>query len=164
MYLMPCLLGATFMSPETTISLIQLICTIFGGLFALFLFWQSNREKRQSFVATLYDKLYNDAEIRALLYALDKEKGLEEIKPNKALEQAADKTLRFLDFVGGLLKNGTLRPRDIASFRYEVNLVSLGPLQEYITHLRENGVHLDNIDYVTGGKQPSRAVRLLSRF
>lgn len=147
---------------EKTIGLVQLLCTLVGGMFALYLFWQSNREKRQSFVVTLYDKLYNDPEIRSLLYALDKEQDLAEINPRKKLEQAADKTLRFLDFVGGLIKNGSLRRHDIYSFEYELQLLKHQALQQYQRHVMAHHVQLNNLEYVTGEKQPSRWVQLVA--
>ncbi len=157
------------------ISLAQLVVSLGGGAYALYLFKQSNREKSNTFTTLIYDRFYNDNEIRTLLYSLDKHKTTanltptliaalppgalpliktEEIKVDGQLELAADKALRFLNYIGGLAKDGALRKSDVALFRYEINLF-LGPsggehMQNYLQHFLTLQVELkDNIDFLT---------------
>lgn len=134
------------MDIKITIDIAQLIFTIVGGIYALVLFKQSYIEKKNQFLIDIYDKFYNNKEINEILYSIDKEKQLGEIRYGGKLEIAADKTLRFLDLIGQLIKDKQLTKRDIQGFKYEINIIlNNAEIIKYLEWLEETGVVLHNI-------------------
>ena len=128
---------------------IQLIFAICAGIYALYLFRESNKEKRNAFVLEILNKLYNDSEIRTLIYSVDTNTNVDEIRYRGALEQQADKTIQYFDYIGYLIKNGNLKLDDIKPFKYQISrILNNGNVKNYIKWLREIGVTLDNLKYL----------------
>lgn len=137
----------TFSDPSV-VDIIQLIFAIIAGCYALYLYRQSNKAKRNQFVIDVFDRLYSDNEIRKILYVVDLEKDTSEIKFGGLLEKEIDKTLRFLDFVGHLIKDGSIKTKDIEPFSYEVGRILQNEnVVEYINWLKSIGVRLENLKY-----------------
>jgi len=127
--------------------LIQLIFTIAGGGYALFLFYQSNKEKRNQLVLDIYNGIYNDEDIRKILYTVDS-KDSSEIRFQGELEREADKTLRYFDFVGHLIKDKSLSKSDVSPFKYEIGrILKNKDVKEYIKWLEQIGIELNNLKY-----------------
>ena len=82
----------------------HLAFTVLGGFYALYLLWKSNKEKKNRYILDILDRLYNDIEIRTIIYAVDSGKDVEEIKFGGKLEKEADKTIRYFDYLGYLQK------------------------------------------------------------
>ena len=128
---------------------IQILFTMTAGIFALFLFKQSNKEKRNKYVADILNRFYSDNEIRTIIYSVDSGKNIKEIKFGGQLEQQADKTIQYFDYIGYLIKEGNLKPRDTRPFKYEINRVlNNKTIQGYIDWLKTIGVTLDNLVYL----------------
>lgn len=126
---------------------LQIILTVIGGIYALWLLRQSNREKRNLYVAEIMNKFYDDTEIRTIIYAVDSGRNIEEIRFTGVLEQQADKTIKYLDYLGYLLDEGRLKTNDIKPFRYEITRLLKSPvIKNYINWLSQIGVSLENID------------------
>lgn len=126
---------------------IQLGFTVLGGLYALYLLRQSNKEKRNQFVLDILNRLYNDNEIRMIIYSVDSGQNLDEIRYQGKLEQQVDKTIQYFDYIGYLIKEGNLKLNDIRPFKYEINrILNNTKVIEYINWLRSIGVALDNLD------------------
>jgi hypothetical protein len=125
----------------------QIVLTIVGGIYVLWLLRQSNKEKRNLYVAEIMNKFYDDIEIRTIIYAVDSGRDIEEIKFTGKLEQQADKTIKYLDYIGYLLAEGRLKTSDIKPFRYEITrLLKSGVVKKYIKWLSDIGVSLENLD------------------
>jgi hypothetical protein len=139
---------------------IQLLFIVFGGLYALYLLRQSNRDKRNKFVLDIIDRFFDDNEIKTILYSVDQGRDIDEIKFGGKLEHPADKTIKYIDYLGRLLKQGDLKQKDIVTFRYEIKriLESKG-VQNYIEWLLLIGVNLDNLKNFDYLKQ----IRILPR-
>lgn len=142
---------------EHIISILQLLTTIVGGAYAVFLFRRSNIEKRHSFILSIYDRLYNDVNISKVLYAADYQKGLEKLKDKLThrkpgdveLENELDRALRYLDFIGSLLRQRMIRKTDLAPFEYAIGtILSEKTIVEYIDYQKEIKVNFDNLDYL----------------
>jgi hypothetical protein len=73
---------------------LQLIFTILGGLYALYLLRQSHKDKRNQYVIEILNRLYNDKEIRTIIYSVDSGRNVNEIRFGGQLEQQADKTIQ----------------------------------------------------------------------
>ncbi len=128
---------------------IQLIFAICAGIYALYLFRESNKEKRNSFVLEILNRLYNDAEIRLIIYSVDTHNNIDQIKFQGTLEQQADKTLQYFDYIGYLVKNGNLKLNDIKPFRYQIERVlNNDNVKRYIKWLKGLGVSLENLEYL----------------
>ena len=128
---------------------IQLGFAVLAGIYALYLFRQSNREKRNQYVSDILNRFYNDTEIRTIIYAVDSGRNVNEIKFGGQYEQQADKTIKYLDYVGHLLKEGNLKQNDIKPFRYEIGrILKNGTVEKYINWLIQIGVSLENLDYL----------------
>lgn len=126
---------------------IQIILTVIAGIYALWILRQSSREKRNLYVAEIMNKFYDDTEIRTIIYAVDSGRYLEEIRFAGKLEQQADKTIKYLDYLGYLLDEGRLKANDIKPFRYEITrLLKCQVIKDYISWLSRIGVSLENID------------------
>jgi hypothetical protein len=136
------------MDISITVDIAQLIFTVLGGVYALVLFHKTNIEKKNIFIIAIYDRFYNDTEIRKILYVVDKEeREMEKIKYNGRLEKEADKTLRFLQYIGQLINDKQLKLSDIHLFKYEIDtILNNFYVQKYIDHLNENGVILKNLN------------------
>jgi hypothetical protein len=153
-----------FLSVTDITALIQILLTVIGGGYALFLLSRNNNEKRQNYILHIFDKLYNDEDILQVLYAVDKNYGLEGLgdkviimKENPAydykekvlLEKEVDKTLRYLDFIGVLLNSGQLKKKDLAPFRYELKkILNNSILSDYIGYLDLIGANFENLKYL----------------
>jgi hypothetical protein len=125
---------------------LQIILTVTGGIYALWLFRQSNKEKRNLYVAEIMNKFYDDIEIRTVIYAVDSGRDSDEIKFTGKLEQQADKTIKYLDYIGYLLEEGRLKTNDIKPFRYEITrLLKSDVVKKYIKWLSDIGVSLENL-------------------
>lgn len=149
----PTSLGLT----STDISMLQFLATVVGGAFALYLLMRANKEKRQFTILNIFDKVYGDTDMVAVLYAADKNQGLKKLgekldlkNPETVrLEKETDKILRYFDFIGALLKSGQLKEKDLAPFAYELDVVLFHPtINRYIEHLRTTGVNLANLAYL----------------
>lgn len=128
---------------------IQISFTVTAGLFALFLFRQSNKEKRNKYVYDILNRFYSDNEVRIIIYSVDSGQNVQEIKFMGKLEQQADKTIKYFDYIGYLIKEGDLKQNDISPFKYEINRVlNDKTVQEYIDWLKKIGVPLDNLKYL----------------
>jgi hypothetical protein len=127
--------------------IIQLTFTVLGGGYALFLFYQSNKEKRNQLVLDIYNGIYNDEDIRKLLYTVDSG-DTSEIKFQGELERETDKTLRYFDFIGHLIKDKSLSKKDVAPFKYEIGrILKNNDVIEYIEWLERIGIELKNLKY-----------------
>lgn len=102
-----------------TLAIAQVLFTLIAGVYAIFLFHKANKEKRDRFILEIYDRFYGDHEIREVLYYVDRNENLGKIGFKMELERQADKTIKFLDFIGHQLKQKQIRTRDINSFIYE---------------------------------------------
>lgn len=152
------------------ISSLQLLATCLGGLFAVLLLRQSNKEKKLSFISNIFERLYDDESIVKVLYAADKDEGLEEIKQKVLLhieskvelEMEVDKTLRYLDYVGSLVKGKYLSAKDLTPFKYEICVVlNNEDIMGYWEHLNTIKITFNNLDYLkvqlceeSGNQQP----------
>lgn len=131
---------------------IQLIFSLIGGLYALYLFQRSIRDKRNQYVQEVLNGIYNDLEVRKVLYSVDTGTETDEIRFGGQLEKEADKTIRYFDYVGYLIKQGNIRRTDIEPFEYEINRILHNPIVlEYISWLRGIGVRLDYLQFLTRG-------------
>jgi hypothetical protein len=93
------------------------------------------------------NRFYDDIEIRTIIYAVDSGRDSSEIKFTGKLEQQADKTIKYLDYIGYLLSEGRLKANDIKPFRYEITrLLKSGVVKKYIKWLSEIGVSLENLE------------------
>jgi hypothetical protein len=129
---------------------IQLTFTILGGLFALYLLRQSNKDKRNQFVLQVINQLYNDNEVRAIIYSVDTGRNVAEIRFGGNLEKEADKTLRYLDYIGYLIKDGSINRSDIIHFKYEINrILHHQEIINYIQWLQTIGVQLNGLTHLT---------------
>jgi hypothetical protein len=137
------------MGQDSLTDWIQLGLTILGGVYGLWLFRQSNQEKRNQYVAEIMNRFYDDKEIRTIVYAVDSGRDVCEIKFQGKLEKEADKTIKYLDYVGYLLKDKKLRRTDLRPFKYEMSRIfKNSTMQDYIKWLVEIGVSLENLDYL----------------
>lgn len=128
---------------------IQLAFTILAGLYALLLLRQSNKEKRRKYIADILDRFYNDYEMRTIIYAIDGGRNINEIRFGGQLEQQADKIIKYLDYIGYLLKEGSLKIKDIKPFHYEINrILNNNAVKKYIEWLLTIGVTLENLNYL----------------
>lgn len=126
---------------------IQILFTTTAGIFALFLFRQSNKEKRNKYVSDILNKFYGDTDIRTIIYSVDSGKNTKEIKFGGQFEQQADKTIQYFDYLGYLIKEGELKPKDLRPFKYEIKRVfNNETVQEYIEWLKTIGVTLDYLN------------------
>lgn len=136
---------------DTLTSWIQLGFTFIAGIYALMLLKQSNKDKKTQFINDIFKQFYNDDEIKKLLYAVDSGNDDEEIKFGGKLEQEGDKTIRYLDYIGYLIKEKHLKRSDINAFNYEVKRI-LG--NEYVKKYIEDwlkklpNMNLDNLKYL----------------
>ena len=129
---------------------IQLVFTIFGGLYALYLLRQSHKDRRNQYVVEILNRLYNDKEIRTIIYTVDSGRNVNEIRFGGIFEQQADKTIRYFDYIGYLIKEDNLKFTDIRPFRYEINrILNNVRVREYIDWLRTIGVTLEHLKYLT---------------
>jgi hypothetical protein len=130
---------------------LQLIFTIFGGCYAIYLLRQNNKEKKKQFLLELFNNFYGDKEIREVIYYVDSGPSDKSIKFKGSLEKQADKTIRYLDHVGQFVKDGLLDKKDIASYRYEIKrILENDEMKNYVKWLNDIGVKLDNIKYLQG--------------
>lgn len=131
---------------------LQLLFIATGGLYALYLLRQSVREKRNKMILDILDRFFGDLEIKKILYSVDQGLDTNEIKFGGKLEQQADKTIKYLDYIGRLIKQGELKRKDIGTFKYEIKrILNSSPVQEYIIWLKNIGVsleHLNQLDYI----------------
>src|SRR5689334_17247333 len=86
----------------------QLGFTVIAGLYALYLLRKSSKEKRNQYVVEILNRLYNDREIRTIIYAVDSGENIQEIRYLGNLEQQADKTIQYFDYIGYLIKENNL--------------------------------------------------------
>ncbi len=128
--------------------IIQTVFALAGGIYGLYLFKQSIREKRNQVLIEIFNRLYCDNEIRKIIYAVDTGKDVSEIKFQGKLEKEIDKTLRFLDFIGHLIKDKSIRKKDIDTFRYEIGrILENEEVIKYIKWMKTIGVSLENLEY-----------------
>jgi hypothetical protein len=129
---------------------LQLAFTFFGGLYGLFLLNQSNKDKKAQFINDVLNRLYNDAEVRAILYSVDSGKNVKEIKYLGELEMQADKTLRYLDYIGYLVKKRHLKKGDLKPFEYEISrILNNEEIRSYYDNwLQSIGVQLLYLKYL----------------
>ncbi|UKT66021.1 hypothetical protein [Pedobacter mucosus] len=149
---------ATFLNlTEVDIQLLQLLATVIGGLFALLLLNKSNQDKRLTHLLSIFNKLYNDPDIAKALYAIDKRIGLNELAAKQitdkynvaSLEMETDKLLKYLDFVGALLKAKKIKCKDLEPFGYEFKIIKENTdLIAYRKYLKTIDVKLNNLDYL----------------
>ena len=133
--------------------IIQMVFALIGGMYALFLLRQSNKEKRNQLMVDIYNGFYGDEEIRRILYAVDTGQGVNEIRFQGKLEREADKTLRFLDFVGHLIRQKSITKSSVAPFQYEIGrILKNQKVKEYIIWLETIGVNLENLQYCPDGR------------
>lgn len=134
---------------ETSITeWIQVGFVFIAGCYALYLLRQRNRIKRKEFVLKIYDALHNDKEIEEVIYKVDSNE-TSEIKYKGTLERQADKTLRYFDFIGQLIKDKHLKPHDIEGFKYEIKRVLFNKdVRDYILWLKSINVNLDNLKFM----------------
>lgn len=126
---------------------IQLIFMLFAGIWAIYLLNKSNREKRNKLLLDILDRFMGDKDIKLILYSVDCGHDIEEIRFGGTLEQPADKTIKYIDYLGHLLKKNDLKESDISVFRYEIKRILNSPaVQEYISWLKRIGVSLENLD------------------
>lgn len=163
---------------STDISLIQLLTTFVGGVFALYLFFISNKEKRKAneekmianeekrianiekkkvFLLSIYEKLFEDDEIRAVIYATDKNLGLDELKEKAEgnrigiakLEKETDKTLMYFEFIAQLVNDNLLSLIDLTPFRYELHEVLTNKvILAYKSYQERIKVSFDNLNWL----------------
>jgi hypothetical protein len=140
-----------------SLDLLQLFATFTGGGFAIYLLYKSNSEKRQALVLSVYDKLYNDTQIRDALYAADKNIGLEELERKVIqkdtsivkMEIEVDKALRYINLIGLWMKGKKLNQKDILAFKYEISeLLKNKIIYDYIIYLKTIKVDFSGIDYI----------------
>ena len=130
---------------------IQLGFTMVGGIYALYLLKQSHKDRKNQYVADILNQLYNDIEVRKIIYSVDSGQNVNEIRFRGALEQEADKTLHYFDYIGYLIKERKLRLKDTRPFKYEINRVlDNEKVHAYIKWLREIGVPLEYLSYLRG--------------
>ena len=128
---------------------LQVGFTIAAGIYVLYLFRQSNREKRSKHVYDIINWFYSDNEIRTIIYTVDSGHNVKEIKFKGLLELQADKTIKYFDYIGYLIKEGDLKQKDIRPLKYEIDRVlNKGTVQEDINWLRKIGVPLENLKYL----------------
>ena len=77
------------LSLDQIIGLTQLGFIVIGGIYALYLLRQSNRDKRNQLVLDVLDRFYEDDEIRMILYTVDHGLDTEEIRFNGRLGEAS---------------------------------------------------------------------------
>lgn len=136
-------------SQDSLTNWIQLGFTVIAGFYALILFQQTRREKRNQFILDILNRIHNDNEVRTIIYKVDRKEDLNEIRYLGRLEKEADKTIQYFDYIGFLIKEGNLKSTDIEPFRYEINrVISNETVKKYIKHLRDIGVPLDNLCYL----------------
>lgn len=128
---------------------IQLVFAVVAGCYALYLFRQSRREKRNQFILEILNKIHNDEEVRTIIYEIDRGKDLSGIRYKGSLEKQADKIIQYFDYIGFLIKEGNIKQSDIRPFRYQINKVLTNEeVKIYIKKLKNNGVSLDNLKYL----------------
>lgn len=125
---------------------------IVAGVYALYLFRSSIAERRHRFVSEVLDKFYSDTDIRTVLYCVDSGQRLGEIRHGGSLEQQADKTLRYLDHMGYMVRKGHLKIQDLEPFRFEIRrLLDNDTVKEYLEGLRAIGVVLNDLAILDRG-------------
>lgn len=128
---------------------IQLIFEMIAGIYALILYRQSQKENRNKFILEILNRIYNDDDVRTIIYAVDRGENVNGIVHLGQLEKQADKTIKLFDYIGFLIKEGNIKSTDIKLFRYEINRVlSNTTVINYIDWLKRVGVPLDNLDYI----------------
>jgi hypothetical protein len=141
------------LAPDSLTNWIQLTFTLVGGIYALYLLRQSHKDKRNQYVVEILNRLYNDKEIRAIIYCVDSGRNVNEIRYGGELEQEADKTIQYFDYVGYLIKEGNLKSEDIKPFEYEITRILTNEVVcTYIDWLRGIGVALQHLSYLRGDK------------
>ncbi|QPH40574.1 hypothetical protein [Pedobacter endophyticus] len=142
---------------SVNIALLELIATVIGGLFALLLLYRGNQDKKLTQLLNIYDRLYSDPDIAKALYAIDKGSGLEELASKQvsekyhvaALEMETDKLLKYLDFIGALVKTKKLSLKDLKPFSYELSIINDNvQLTAYRNYLSSIKVNLNNLHYL----------------
>jgi hypothetical protein len=122
---------------------IQLLFVSIGGGYAIILFRHSNKQARARIRLEILDRFLTDEDIHRVLYAVD-QGNTEEIRHRGELERQADKTLKYVDYIGFLLSIGTLKRRDVEMHKYEIKrLLTNARIKEYIPYLKSLGVRLD---------------------
>lgn len=135
------------MNLSLTLDLAQLLFTIVGVISGVILFIKSNKEKKNIFIIGIYDRFYNDTDIRKILYYVDKDLKENKIRYNGELEMEADKTLRFLDLIGQLIRDNQLRKKDIRPFSYEIDVIlNNTEIRSYLQFMTDAGVNLKNLE------------------
>ena len=142
---------------QNVLTSFQLGFTILGGGYALFQLVKSNKEKKTAFIFSIFNRIYDDKEISSVLYAADKNEGLDELQKkvlNKDiktafLEKETDKTLHFLNYIGRLIKDNHIDKKDLTTFTYEIKTILENEIiRDYISYLKSIKVNLDNLKYL----------------
>lgn len=95
------------------------------------------------------NKIYNDHEVRTILYSVDTGRDVKEIRFQGQLEKEADKTIRYFDYIGYQLKQRNIKQKDIEPFRYEIDRILINKqVEEYVQWLRAIGVKLEYLGYL----------------
>jgi hypothetical protein len=135
------------MNITLALNLSQLAFTIIGVVSGVVLFIKSNLEKKNLFIINIYDRFYNDKDISKILYYADKELNCNKICYDGEFERETDKTLRFLDLIGQLIKDRHLNKNDIHIFKYEIEIILNNvEVRNYLKTLLQAGVVLKNLD------------------
>lgn len=129
---------------------LQLLFIINGGIYALYLLRQSNQDKRNKLVLEILDRFFGDSDVKTILYSVDQGRDIEQIRFGGSLELQADKTIKYIDYLGRLLKQGNLKKNDMDTFKYEIKrILESQAVQEYINWLKSIGVTLDYLKSFT---------------
>ena len=118
-----------------------------AGVFALYLFKKSNNEKKKKYIFDILGILYNDHEIRSIIYSVDSGINTNEIRFQGALEKEADKTLQYFNHIGYLISLKDLNKSDLKPFKYEIQRVlNNNIVRDYIIWLENHDKKLEFIN------------------
>jgi hypothetical protein len=148
------------------IAFLQLLGSLVAGVFALYLFWLTVKEKRQMFRISMYDRIYGNPDVIKVFYRVDKEPIIESIEHkvdaalsnsdvNKSFylaefEKEVDTTLKYLDFIGFTYKRGDIKYVDLEPFEYELkNFLEHQSIRKYLNYLKSShGLKFNGLDFL----------------
>lgn len=120
----------------------------FSAILAFIIFRQQSKEKRVKDMFNLFSQIYNDNDFIKVLYYTDNNNNNGSIAHGGDLEKEADKSIKYLNYLGTLLQNRSIEMVDVLSYGYEFErIIKNEEVKEYIKWLKIYKVKLDGLDY-----------------
>ena len=127
------------MTFDQIISIITVTFAVFGGIFALVQWVNSNRIKRAEFINQIIEKLRFDREMVEVIYMIDYDFNWYNEKfhdSDRDLEYKVDKILSYLSYICYLKSTRNITKKEFEIFKYELNRTCISPcVQDYLWNI-----------------------------